>query len=225
MKTYLLAVASAIVVVSGCGPTDGSGGGAHGGGGSAGTSGGTIDASFHIDLADVPGYDSTDPIDEQYLSVVNYLRGLDITCNDAQGLSGPVEIDLRNDPHLQAAAREHSEDMRISGHYGHEGSGTTSDTTGQALGHASTPRERMVHNGYTGNITAENIAIMQSTPNPPASDAWVEAMEGWMKSTHGHCSNIMNPNLTDFGMYESRTSAPDTEGYYRVYWTQDFGGN
>jgi uncharacterized protein YkwD len=224
MKHFLTFVGLVWMVV-GCGPTDGSGGGAHGGGGSAGASGGTIDASFHIDLADVPGYDSTDPIEDQYLSVVNYLRGLDITCNDAQGLSGPVGIDLRNDPHLQASAREHSEDMRISGHYGHEGSGTTSDTTGQALGHASTPPERMEHNGYSGSITGENIAIMSSMPNPPESDAWVRAMEGWMTSTHGHCSNIMNPAFTDFGMYESRTTSPDAEGYYHVYWTQNFGGN
>ena len=44
-----------------------------------------------------------------------------------------------------------------------------------------------------------------------------------MKSTHGHCSNIMNPNLTEFGMYESGANV-DANGWYKVYWTQDFGG-
>ena len=183
----------------------------------------TINSSFHINLADVPGYNSADPVDDQYLSVVNYLRMLSIKCNDSRGLSGPVGTDLQNESHLQASAREHSEDMRISGHYDHKGSGTASDTTGQALGHASTPRERMKHNGYTGTLTAENIAFFASTKLPEDKE-WVHAMEGWMTSTHGHCSSIMNPNLTDFGMHESCTTSPDAQGYYRCYWTQDFGG-
>ena len=184
-----------------------------------------VDASFSIDLSKVPGYDSTDPINNQYLAVINYLRSLSIKCNDSSALSGPVGVDLSWEDHVAAAAKEHSEDMRLSVHYNHDGSGTVNDKTAQALGLARGSRfdERIIHNGYTGGTQAENIAIMEATGSSPASDSWVKVMEGWTKSTHGHCSNIMNPNLTDFGMHESR-AAKDGSGVYKIYWTQDFGG-
>jgi len=189
-------------------------------------SGNVVDTNFTIDLAKVPGYDQTDPINDQYLAVINYLRDLSIKCDDAKGLSGPVGTDMQWEDHLAASAKEHSEDMKLSVWYGHDGSGTVNDKTAQdlSLGRGSQFNERIEHNGYTGNAKAENIATMMSTPNPPPDDSWVEVMEGWIKSKHGHCSNIMNPKLTDFGMYESR-APKDSDGVYKVYWTQDFGGH
>lgn len=181
-----------------------------------------VDSSFSIDLSKVSGYNSSDPIEDQYLAVINYLRSQHLKCNDHLGIEGP-STPLTWNADLAAAALEHSQDMNISGHYGHTGSGTPSDITGTHVGHASSFSERINYNGYSGNTTGENIANSASKPNPVPSDYWVTVMEGWMKSTSGHCSNIMHPNFEDFGMAEVRADVNAT-GWYLTYWTQNFGG-
>ena len=222
-KLFFSLLTGAFVLLGGCASVNNGGGNNNNNNNGGNTT--LIDASFSIDLSQVPGYDSTDPINDQYLAVINYLRGLNVKCDDPSGLFGPVGIDMQWENHVAAAAREHSEDMKKSVWYDHDGSGTANDITGQSFtpSRKSTFDERIKYNGYVGSIMAENIATMWSKPNPPANNAWVTVMEGWMKSDHGHCSNIMNPSLTDFGMYESR-AAVDANGEYHVYWTQDFGG-
>jgi len=170
--------------------------------------------------------DSTEPIEEQYLSVINYLRSLSLTCNDTSAVVGPSGSDMQWNVALEDAAKEHSDDMANSDYYNgdHTGSGTSNDVTGQTFTPARKSKffERISRNGYAGVQTAENIAKMVSTPTAPELNVWIKVMEGWMKSTHGHCSNIMNPRLKDFGMYESR-APQNADGEYKVYWTQDFG--
>ncbi len=184
----------------------------------------TITSNFKIDITKIDGYESTDPIEDQYLAVINYLRSLSIKCNDPYARSGPVDSDMQWDDLLAASAEEHSEDMRIAEHYSHLGSDTASDITGQTFTptRASKFNERIAYNGYIGS-SAENIAVYGSSPEAANSDKWITIMEAWMTSTTGHCSNIMNPNLTDFGMFESRADVNGT-GWYKVYWTQNFGG-
>jgi len=216
---YILTMSFMISLI-GCGGTGGVGAGA-GAGIGAGAGGNVIDPTFSINIADVTGYDDTDPIDVQYLSVINYLRSQSITCNDATAASGPVGPMVTNDI-LVRAAKEHSDDMGISGNYSHTGSGTASDVTGQIVGHASSLTERLNHNGYSNSMWGENIAMRWGSSAAPA-DAWIEIMAGWMTSATGHCSNIMSSRLSDFGM--SEYIAPvDGAGKYYVYWTQDFGG-
>ena len=183
-----------------------------------------ITSDFKINLADVEGYSTNDTIEDQYLSVINHLRSLSIECNDSHAYSGPSGVDMQWNVLLSDAAEEHSEDMRIAEHYAHDGSGTDSDITGQTFTptRASKFYERIEHNGFNGS-SAENIAIYASTPTQAQSDKWVTIMEAWMTSTTGHCSNIMNPSLTEFGMHESRADVNGT-GWYKVYWTQNFGG-
>ncbi|WP_295421617.1 CAP domain-containing protein [Sulfurovum sp.] len=200
-----------------------------GGGGSPAT-GGTIDPSdinLTKDIQDgkVSGYNSNDSIEDQYLAVINYVRSLKVKCNDPAAITGPSGKDMYWNPLLEDAAEEHSEDMKLSDHYAHDGSGTSNDITGQTFtpARASKFNERISRNGYTGAMTAENIAMSASKPGKQPANYWIKVMEGWMKSDHGHCSNIMNPQLTEFGMFESRADVNAT-GWYKVYWTQDFGG-
>ncbi len=202
------------------------------GGGSSGNPlpAGTIDSSDlnltkDIQESKIADYDKTDPIEDQYLSIINYLRSLKIKCNDSEAITGPSGKDMNWNSLLADAAKEHSEDMNLSAWYDHNGSGTINDITGQTLTpvRASIFSERIENNGYNGSLTAENIAMMRAKPTAPSADSWIKVMEGWMKSTHGHCSNIMNPKLTEFGMYESRADV-NASGWYNVYWTQDFGG-
>jgi len=184
-----------------------------------------VDSNFKITLSDVPNYDANDSISDQYLAVVNYLRSLSVTCNDAQHLSGPADVDLVWSTQLTSAAREHSEDMAKHDFYAHEGSGTEDDITGwHASPHKkSTSQERILYNGFSGMVTAENIAQTWKKNEAPPTNAWVEKMENWMKSDRGSCSIIMNPAFTDFGMYESR-APEDSDHKFKVYWTQTFGG-
>jgi len=216
------AVLGTIFLLSGCGPSD-----AWSGDNNQNNGGVERPSDIHIkqaiDNGDVANYDANDPLQDQYLAVVNYLRGLGVRCNDPKGLSGPVDVDMVWEDTVAAAAKEHSEDMKKSNWYDHNGSGTVNDVTGQSF---DPPRksafyERIKRNGYGGSMQAENIAKAEATYELP-SDYWLTVMEGWMTSEHGHCSNIMNPNLTDFGMHESRAAV--AKGVYKTYWTQDFGG-
>jgi len=228
-KIFKTAVfASALLLTVGCGPGGSSGGNGHSvGGGSSGSTSSPNDINLTQAVAnnEIPGFDPTDPLKDQYTAVINYLRSLSITCNDEKALSGPVGVDMQWNDHLANAAFEHSRDMNLSNWYDHDGSGTVNDKTSQdlGLGRGSHFNERIQHNGYTDSVQAENIAMASATYVLP-SDYWLHTMEGWMASTHGHCSNIMNPVLTDFGMSEVR-SGQKSDGNYYIYWTQDFGGN
>ncbi len=186
-------------------------------------------SSFNLakDIKDgkIGGYNKNDPIEDQYLAVINYFRSLKIECNDPFAITGPSGKDMTWNTFLADAAQEHSEDMKLSVWYDHNGSGTINDITGQTLTpvRPSTFSQRIKRNGYNGSFVAENIAMVKAKPAAPSVNTWLKVMEGWIKSTSGHCSNIMNPDLTEFGMHESR-AAVDVNGWHKVYWTQDFGG-
>ena len=137
-----------------------------------------VDSNFKIVLNDVPNYDANGSISDQYLAVMNYLRSLNITCNDPQHLSGPVDVDLTWSTQLTSAAREHSEDMAKHNFYAHEGSGTEDDITGwhTTPRKKSTSQERILYNGFSGMVTAENIAQtwkkMRHRRRMPGSKRW-----------------------------------------------------
>ena len=170
-----------------------------------------VDSNFTINLHDVPDYDANASTSDQYLSVINYLRSLNVSCNDTLHLSGPVDVNLSWNSDLESAAREHSDDMANNDFYSHIGSDE------------SESKERIKNNGYHGMVTAENIAHMWKKNEKPPADAWVEKMENWMKSEKGSCSIIMNKAFTDFGMHESRRQK-GSDNNFTVYWTQTFGG-
>jgi uncharacterized protein YkwD len=177
---------------------------------------------FTIDINKVPNYSPASPIRDQYLAVINYLRSQTIQCNDPQGFSGP-SAPLTLNASLESSAKEHSTDMKISGKFSHAGSGRASDITGQIVGHPSLFNERILYNGYNGTrVLSENIAMATSKPNPLPQNYWITIMEGWINSTSGHCSNIMNPQTKDFGMNES-SAIVNGSGQYTTYWTQNFG--
>ena len=183
-----------------------------------------VDRNFTINLNDVPDYDANASTNDQYLSVINYLRSLNVSCNDSQHRSGPVNVDLTWNDNLESAAREHSEDMAEHDLHDKIGSGKESDISGWNKNpkKKSTPRDRAENNGFYGPTIAENNAYMWKKNEEPPTNAWVEKMENWMKSDRGSCSIIMNPAFTDFGMYESR-APEDSDHKFKVYWTQTFG--
>jgi uncharacterized protein YkwD len=184
-----------------------------------------INLTAAINDNNIRGYSDATTLEGKYVAVINYLRSMKIQCQDPSCIVGPSESNMTWNEDLADAAKEHSDDMALSIYYNgnHTGSGTENDITGQSF---TSPRksefyERIKFNNYNGTLTAENIA--KSVANYEISeDTWLSIVEGWMNSEHGHCSNIMNPELTNIGMYETRAEK-DENGTYRVYWTQDFG--
>ena len=98
---------------------------------------------------------------------------------------------------LVAAATRHSQDMVDHNFFSHTGSDNSS------------PGQRISDAGYGWSLAAENIAAGYRTVQ--------QVMDGWM-SSDGHCANIMNPALRDFGVVCLPGAASNT---YSNYWTMD----
>ncbi len=98
---------------------------------------------------------------------------------------------------LEEAAFYHSVDMATHNFMGHIGSD------------GSTVRSRVENTGYPWQRLGENVAAGYTTV--------ATVMQGWLDSP-GHCSNIMNPDFTEFGAAFARNASSD----FGIYWTQVF---
>jgi len=163
-----------------------------------------IDIQKAISKGLVAGYDSQEPLDRQLEAVINYVRSSPIKCIDSESVSGP-SAEIYVDQKLKDAAKEHSDDMLKTDNFSHEGSD------------GSNSYERMRKHGYKGKKYSENIYYEHNSIGVD-SKAWIRSIEAWISSTTGHCSNLMDPDITDFGFYESKNSAGTTS-----YITIDFG--
>jgi uncharacterized protein YkwD len=112
------------------------------------------------------------------LAAVNAARASGYTC--ASG-GKPAAAALAWNDQLFEAAAAHSQDMAINmktlNHTGSDGS-----NAGQ----------RITRAGYNWSGWGENIAV--NYPNPTS------VVDGWLKSTSGHCDNIMNARFTQFAV-------------------------
>ena len=101
---------------------------------------------------------------------------------------------------LTQAAAAHSTDMANNDYFSH----TSLD--------GRTFVQRIVATGYQYTTLAENIAAGSGT---------IQAvMDMWLASP-GHCANIMNASLTDFG----GACVANAAATYGTYWTHDFGAD
>ena len=149
---------------------------------------------------------------QRFLDAINAARADTQDCGD-EGVFDPAPALTWNDE-LANAAWEHSNDLAQSNTFSHTGSGTASDTTAQEenLGHGSTFRERIEHQGYVNWRTiGENIAAGYADAQ--------DVVDAWIKSPH-HCANLMNPKFNEVGM---ALVVKDGSDYYQ-YWSQEFGG-
>ncbi len=141
------------------------------------------------------------------LDAINKERASRHTCGD-RGTFGPVHPLVWNS-NLHASALEHAIDLAVSDTFSHDGSGTTSDITGN--GSPSKFYERIVRNGYYNYYSVgENIAGGQRTLD--------EVMKAWMASP-GHCENIMKSTYTEVGV----AIVKNEQSTYQIYWVQNFG--
>ncbi|MGF1683864.1 CAP domain-containing protein [Photobacterium minamisatsumaniensis] len=136
----------------------------------------------------------SDEFADQMLYAVNLARSQQQTCGSQTMPAVPA---LEWDYDLEAAAYRHSSDMANANFMSHTGSD------------GSSPDQRIADTGYSANAWAENVAAGQKS-----IDA---VMTAWMNSP-GHCTNIMNANVTELG-----ASLVENQGSgYGYYWTQVF---
>jgi len=149
--------------------------------------------------------------EQEILNAINKARSIQRDCypNDStKGVVGPSRP-LSWNTQLYAAALEHSTDLATSNTFSHNGSGTSSDITGN--GTPSQFFERIVANGYSNYYAVgENIAGGQQTLE--------EVMAAWLASP-GHCENIMSNNYTEVGV----AIVQNSNSTYGIYWAQEFG--
>lgn len=128
------------------------------------------------------------------LALVNEARAKPRRCGDKPfGSARPV---LWNEP-LEVAASGHAKDMAANNNFSHSGRD------------GSTPAQRVARAGYRYQMTGENIAAGQLSPE--------EAVAGWIRSP-AHCANLMNSLYTKMGVAFA-VSAASSMG---VYWVQLF---
>ena len=160
----------------------------------------------------------SDELKQEFVKAVNDARAVGRSCGH-YGYFKPAPP-LKWDDRLYRAAYEHSEDMAVgnmdvdgdgSG-ISHTGTGTENDWTAQVLnlGRGSKPPERVSNNGFSSRFGGENIAAGYFSTND-VIDAWL--------SSDGHCSNIMDGEITHIGM----AYVENNDSEYGWYWTQDFG--
>jgi uncharacterized protein YkwD len=102
---------------------------------------------------------------------------------------------LAEDPQLEKAAQDHSDDMAARNFFDH----TNPD--------GADPGQRITAAGYKWSTYGENIAQGQQTAQA--------VMESWMNSP-GHRANILNCSFKDIGVGIHKGSGGP-------WWTQDFG--
>jgi uncharacterized protein YkwD len=127
-------------------------------------------------------------IKDDMLAAVNTMRQAGCTCGDTY--MPPVKPLTWNDT-LATAALAHARDMDANNYFNHISPTGTS------------PIQRAMAVGYTGNYVTENIAKGYTSLGP--------LMEAWQKS-EGHCKAIMDSLQTDMGAANVNT-----------YWVQEFG--
>lgn len=129
-----------------------------------------------------------DLLNKELLELVNEVRASG--CNCGSEAMPPVDPLVLNEK-LIKAAQLHSEDMDNNNYFSH---------TSQ---NGDKPGDRITAQGYIWSTYGENIASGQSSAQ--------QVMASWLKS-EGHCRNIMNSSVTEFGAGRSSN-----------YWTQVFG--
>ena len=155
----------------------------------------------------VKGWSDDSSVQDRYLALLNYFRAKPIKCSDYKGYKGPQPAVSWSDE-LEAAAIDHSEDLLVHSQLGHRGS------------NGSTAAQRVKEHGFNGEYIGENVGYKSKSGIAYSGEEWIELFVGWIKSSDGHCSNIMSPEYNRFGMGEAKSVEGST---VTLFWTQDFG--
>jgi uncharacterized protein YkwD len=131
---------------------------------------------------------------QHMLTLVNQARSKARSCGDTYYEAVPS---LTWDCQLRDAAIAHTKDMMANNFFAHSGS------DGLRAG------DRITATGYNWRYYGENLAAGYTRSE--------DALTGLLESP-GHCKNIMNPNVIEFGSYREFVKGLD----YQSYWTHVF---
>ena len=134
------------------------------------------------------------------LAAVNRVRAQGRRCGET---FYPAVGPLRWSRLLEQSALKHSKNMAEKQFFEH------TDPQGR------TSQDRILGGGYVGGTTGENIAAYY-TDDPEI------VLQAWVKSP-GHCTNLMYPDYTEFGLGVYFLPYDKSKKYLRL-WTQNFGG-
>jgi len=146
-----------------------------------------------------------------YIQAINNARSVGRACGDEGYFDAAPDVNWSDA--LYKAAYEHDVDMAQTNHITHDGSGKASDHTAQVkhLSRGSHFNERIQNNGYAYSEALEDLTVGTDT------DTVEKAVNAWIHHS-GHCKNLMDANVTDFGM----AYVHDDNGTpYKDYWTLD----
>ncbi|MFH2102491.1 MAG: CAP domain-containing protein [Chloroflexota bacterium] len=116
--------------------------------------------------------------------------------NEQRALAGLPAYTIHSS--LVLAARLHSQDMACNRYFSHTGLD------------GSTPRDRMLRQGYVAVWWGENISAGRNSP--------AQTVQSWMDSAP-HRANILSTNVNEVGIgYVYLSGSP-----YTIYWTAVFG--
>jgi len=134
-------------------------------------------------------------IESDLLRRVNEFRAAPRTCG-ARGRFAAASP-LRWSGALARLATAHANDMSARNELSHD------DASGRG------PAQRATQAGYGWSVFAENVAGHHA--------GTAEVMAGWQQSA-GHCANLMNPAVTEFGV----GCSPGTPGSrFKTYWAME----
>jgi len=136
---------------------------------------------------------------EEVVQRLNAMRARGLVCPQ-KALSG-VEAPLRWSANLAAVAAAQSNDMAALNHMSHR------DSQNRTLA------ERLAAMGYRFSAAAENVAY--------GYDSLDAVVQAWVES-EGHCENLMNAKVAEFGLACTDSDAARFPGEAR-YWTLVLG--
>ena len=136
-------------------------------------------------------------IKQKLLSYTNAIRAKGALC-------APAAKPLKWNSKLERAASVHVVDLARNSFLAHDGSGTTYDIVGTALGKKSTFMDRIKFFGFpfvVGNLLGENIARV-NTKNTRSDDIvanYKRAVKNWLNDPP-HCKILMDNRFSDVGI-------------------------
>ncbi len=148
---------------------------------------------------------------QELLDAINNARSVARDCYPDDPSRGFMDVThpITWNSELYASALEHATGLAESNTFSHDGSGTSSDITGD--GKPSKFYERIIANGYSRYYTVgENIAGGQQDLE--------QVMKEWIKSP-AHCTNIMKDSYKEIGV----AIVTKEDSKYGIYWVQNFG--
>ncbi len=132
-----------------------------------------------------------------YTENADFVAQMQTLINDFRTQNGLAQVTWSEQ--LAAAAQAHSVDMACNSLLSHTGSD------------GSTPEERVAAQGYTASLVIEDIYAQ-----PPEYGGDAQAAFDWWTNDPPHRADLLNPDVTEFGIGYAYFAESDLRGYFTL---------